>query len=671
MKIKTYAKLSAGLAATTLISVSCNSSAVNTPTTNLEPGATSSAAAVPVNPLPSTGGSQGVQTSPTGSESTEPGLSLPLGVNPSTCRPLATVSGPSGEIRGYLKISTSLSCVEGVKRIQYMYRLKPVGEFNMLGGAHTQADSSYEFNTSTLPDGEYEIVSKIELDNGDILMSAALTLTIANTQIVSVSGGGGGGTPTNTQPTNPDNNNNNPPPQGPEAPLTMPEGNVVVGAGKTFQVASGTPKFMLDFGGSASSSPLVDPNGNTFFVAGNQFLSFASNGAQSGSVSLSYTHEQGHTVSDFNVTAPAAMFVKDGQTLIYFGDNYGRIHVMDVTDPSNPVRKFNPPPRLDIAAYNDTLIDPNLASSILQVEYTAPALDCDGNMYMNSRDRRLLKLNLQTGEIDTVMDRLSVPGTFPAEQTRNTRYASPVIDVENNRVLTGSQYGFHVINTNNFNEKYSFVPTTACRSDGQCDYAAAPVDQAINSLLAFDNQGFAYVISEAGTVFKLDVSKLVQNQDPVVWSVFVGDGDNSPVIGTDGTIYVASEAGTLTAISPGGEILFRIGLSGVVEFASPVIGQGPDGEDIVYIGTENGMVYGFNGSHVAEGGVPFKQEFTRDVQGPIRNHLAMGPDGSLYASSLDGRVHAMYSKSTGLSSTAQWAKTQKDAYGSGRIGSCP
>lgn len=670
MNTKTYAKLSAALTAAALISVSCNHSSVNTPTTATLPDSPTSGE-LSVNPLPGgnpaapNSSSPAVSAGASGGENSGPDLSLPLDAPPGTCQPLATVSGPSGNVNGYLKISTSLSCIEGVKRIQYMYRLKPIGEFNMLGGAHIPSDSVYEFNTSSLPDGEYEIVSKIELDNGDILMSAALTLVIANAEIVSISSGGGGGGTSSPGPSNPDNNT--PPPEAPPPP-PMPDGNVVVGLGASFPVPAGTAKFTMDFGGSASSSPLVGPNGNTFFVAGNQFLSYSGNGSQSGEVSLNYTHEEGHTVSGFVVTAPSAMFVNNEETLIYFGDNYGRIHVMDVTDPSNPVRKFNPPPRLDMAAYRDTLIQPSLASSILQVEYTAPALDCDGNMYMNSRDRRLLKLNLETGIVETMMDRLSFANSSDwTGQTRNTRYSSPVVDVANNRVMTGSQEGFHVINTLT-KEKKSFIPTSACRADGQCDYAPGGLDKAINSLLAFDNQGFGYVVSEAGTIFKLDLSSGTPGE---VWRVFVGDGDNSPVIGTDGTIYVASEAGTLTAISPAGEVLFRIGLGGVVEFASPVIGQGPQGEDVIYIGTENGMVYGFNGTNAPGSATPFKQVFTRNVQGPIRSHLTMGPDGSLYVSTLDGRLQSMYTNNTGLSSTAQWAKTQKDAYGSGRIGSCP
>ena len=155
--------------------------------------------------------------------------------------------------------------------------------------------------------------------------------------------------------------------------------------------------------------------------------------------------------------------------------------------------------------------------------------------------------------------------------------------------------------------------------------------------------------------------------------MFAGEGDAAPVIGSDGTVYVASENGVLKAIpssyngtNPG--VILEFGLGNVVEFSSPAIGRGPDGKDIIYVGTEGGLLYSINGTNAT---APLSQRFVKNLGGPIRSSISIGSDGTVYAGTLDGRMYSVYGDSLGLSTTAQWSKLQGNANGTGLIGACP
>jgi outer membrane protein assembly factor BamB len=148
------------------------------------------------------------------------------------------------------------------------------------------------------------------------------------------------------------------------------------------------------------------------------------------------------------------------------------------------------------------------------------------------------------------------------------------------------------------------------------------------------------------------------------------------LIGSDGTVYHASEDGRLRAFHTNASGEFEtapgwpatgVGLGNVVEFSSPVIGAGPNG-DIIYVGTEGGLVWSINGTNTPN---PSSAKVIQELEAPIRGSLTLGNDGTLYASTLDGRVFGVLTESSGLAPNAQWARAQGNNNGTGtfKIGS--
>ena len=139
------------------------------------------------------------------------------------------------------------------------------------------------------------------------------------------------------------------------------------------------------------------------------------------------------------------------------------------------------------------------------------------------------------------------------------------------------------------------------------------------------------------------------------------------MIGSDGTVYVASENGVLKAMNPStGVTEFEVGLGNTVEFSSPAIGRGADGNDIIYVGTEGGLLYSINGNNSPNFGT---QRFVKDLGAPIRSDITIAADGTVYVGTLDGRMATIFGDSVGLANTP-WPKAQGNLNGTGQIGTC-
>lgn len=185
------------------------------------------------------------------------------------------------------------------------------------------------------------------------------------------------------------------------------------------------------------------------------------------------------------------------------------------------------------------------------------------------------------------------------------------------------------------------------------------LNNAINSPIALDAQGKGYVVSETGTLYKFDPTNPAGG---AIWNFSVGDADAAPVIGSDGTIYIASENGVLKAINPTtGAQISEFGLGNVVEFSAPAIGRGPDGNDIIYVGTEAGRLYAIDGTNSP---TPNRERFVRELGAPIRSSITIANDGTVYAGTLDGRLYTLFGDSTGLANSP-WPKAQGSLDGTG------
>lgn len=548
-------------------------------------------------------------------------------------------------VKGYLRLTSTLSCSTDVKSVQYMYRLVPGGEYLLIGGIQ-QPGNSYAFELNTpalLIDGNYELVTKATLNDGNIVLSSPLRITVDNIETFNSSSGGGGGGgggstgggDTGGGDTGGGDTGGGDTGGGDTGGTGGGTGNVNFAVDTSFSIPAGTTRWTLDVGKQVSSTPLVDEEGNSFFAADNKFFIYDKNGVKTAEINLGS-----------EVTAPAARY----GDFVYFGNANGELVKVNTANPSAAVEKF-------------TLSGTGLSA---RFEYNAPAIDCNGNVYIQTRDRKLYKFDQNTNSV-VQQPLITVPQpSFTNGETTTARYASPVVDTVNNRVFTGSQNGVRIASLDGSDPR-SFIPTQTttaqCQSlSASCTAPAAqPIDQAINSPLAVDAEGKAYVVSETGTLFKFNPAANPPTQE---WGIFVGDGDGAPVIGSDGTVYIASENGILKAVDPtNGNTRFEIGLGNVVEFSSPAIGKGANGEDVIYVGTEGGLLYSFNGTNAS---TPGSQRFVKDLGAPIRSDITIAPDGTIYTGTLDGRMFTLFGDSVGLANSP-WPKAQGDLNGTGQV----
>ncbi|MEF8814804.1 MAG: PQQ-binding-like beta-propeller repeat protein [Halovenus sp.] len=108
----------------------------------------------------------------------------------------------------------------------------------------------------------------------------------------------------------------------------------------------------------------------------------------------------------------------------------------------------------------------------------------------------------------------------------------------------------------------------------------------------------------------------------------------SPVV-ADGTVYVGSTDSTLYAIAPGGAEGWSFDAEGVIS-ASPAIGT-VDGEQTVFVGSENGRLYGVD----AAGGTEQWRFGTENsiTASPTVHETPAGP--TVFVGSRDGRLYAV------------------------------
>lgn len=628
---------------------------------SLEPGnAQPSASTAPGTPTTGNSATPGTNTPSSETSGTEDvtlpttgGSVTPPLVGSSGCTPLVNINGSeivsSGSetnlnpldknlathtVKGYLRLTSTLSCSTDVKSVQYMYRLVPSGEYIVIGALQKPEDSyAFELNTSNLlVDGSYELITKATLNDGNIILSSPLRIDVDNVEDITSSSGGGGGGGGSTGGGDTGGGDTGGGDTGGGNTGGGGTGNVNFAVDTSFNIPAGTTRWTLDVGEQVSSTPLVDAEGNAFFAADNKFFIYDKNGVKISELTL-----------PSDVTAPAARY----QDIIYFGDSNGKLIKIDVSNPASPQQ-------------TDFILSGTGASA--RFEYNAPAIDCQGNVYIQTRDRKLYKVNATGGQPELILQIPDQDVNLPAGATTTARYASPVIDNVNNRVFTGSQNGIRIASLDGSNPA-SFIPSRATSSSSN-DVAAQPLDQAINSPLAVDEAGNAYAVSETGTLYKFNPA----SPEEEIWRTFVGDGDGAPVIGSDGTVYIASENGVLKMIDPStGGTIHEIGLGNVVEFSSPAIGRAADDSDIIYVGTEGGLLYSFNGTNSTS---PATQRMVKDLGAPIRSDITISADGTVYAGTLDGRMFTIFGDSIGLADTP-WPKSQGGLNGTGQFGTCP
>ncbi|MGA1842246.1 MAG: PQQ-binding-like beta-propeller repeat protein [bacterium] len=105
---------------------------------------------------------------------------------------------------------------------------------------------------------------------------------------------------------------------------------------------------------------------------------------------------------------------------------------------------------------------------------------------------------------------------------------------------------------------------------------------------------------------------------------------SSPVIGSDGTIYIEGTTDNLYALNPDGSEKWRYPIGSIGISASPAIGNG----GTIYVAGGDGIVYALD-----QNGVP---EWTYQIDGQIwYSSPVIGTDGTIYIGSNDHNIYAL------------------------------
>lgn len=175
-------------------------------------------------------------------------------------------------------------------------------------------------------------------------------------------------------------------------------------------------------------------------------------------------------------------------------------------------------------------------------------------------------------------------------------------------------------------------------------------------VLAASRNGTVYVSSFRGGNVQTDSLFMAVNPaGQRLWSK-TSRAVQAVAIAPDGTIYTQS-LGWLSAWTPGGTRLWSFnGGTGYFTDASVLIGT----DSTIYT-TFNQRVYALN----PDGSLKWLRELTQDSP-----KLAMSADGTLYVSTWNGELHALYTTSRGLAGSA-WPSANGNARGAGQAGASP
>ena len=170
-------------------------------------------------------------------------------------------------------------------------------------------------------------------------------------------------------------------------------------------------------------------------------------------------------------------------------------------------------------------------------------------------------------------------------------------------------------------------------------------------------------IAQDGTVFvgttsqlyALDPEKEPTSLGEEEWK-YPGEGQNidfsrsQPSIAPDGTIYAPANDGVY-ALSPLGSLKWHFGSSQIN--TAPLVGN----DGTVYVAFQSGMLYALNPEDGSE-------KWCVDLGSPVSASPAMGSDGTLYVATEGGDLFAFTSYGTGLAESS-WPKFQGDPRNTG------
>ncbi len=176
------------------------------------------------------------------------------------------------------------------------------------------------------------------------------------------------------------------------------------------------------------------------------------------------------------------------------------------------------------------------------------------------------------------------------------------------------------------------------RETGQTKWHKKWPGQAANTVVVDDEN--TVLVTVGSVLCALDATTGLE-----LWNrqVLLDSSRSGPVIANDGTIYAGGSK--LSALSPEGELLWEYDCGSNIE-NTPLIGS----DGVIYVGTQNGKVCAVNSDGTE------KWEFPALVNiGAIASSPSMTIDGTLYVTSYDSRLYAIKTESQGLANSP-WPK---------------
>ncbi|MGH2351331.1 MAG: PQQ-binding-like beta-propeller repeat protein, partial [Chloroflexota bacterium] len=154
-----------------------------------------------------------------------------------------------------------------------------------------------------------------------------------------------------------------------------------------------------------------------------------------------------------------------------------------------------------------------------------------------------------------------------------------------------------------------------------------PLDAIVNSTPAVGTDSTIYVATNAGSVYA------VRTDGTQKWRVQIGGGKpvrSSPAIGPDGTVYVGSDDGRLYALDPAtGAENWSYGIGGAIT-SSPAVGA----NGLIYVGSTDSKLHVLTPNGQLQS--TFQADSAIDFSSP-----AIGADGTLYIGTRTGAIYAL------------------------------
>jgi outer membrane protein assembly factor BamB len=166
----------------------------------------------------------------------------------------------------------------------------------------------------------------------------------------------------------------------------------------------------------------------------------------------------------------------------------------------------------------------------------------------------------------------------------------------------------------------------------------------IRSSPAMDIEGSAILVGADGVLYGLRPGQLAQSdagpdagpRPPIAFSIAVGASASSPVIGSDGTIYVGTLAGELVAVAAHGLSKKWSARTNDTSGSSPAIAQ----DGTIWVGSSDHKLYGIN---PADGAITRTVDLGAEVKG---SSPVVGGDNTIYIATADGKLHAITKEGT-------------------------